>query len=265
MDEDYTIKDYPSSNFKDRVELVYKQTKDIGQKVVNNTRLVISLLKEYNDNVKTEILANSEEIDLAVFDLERECIKFLASEQPVASDLLYIQSTVRNISHLKRIGYLDSNIAEAIEKLNDFEVLSELIDELSYMADYTQVMITKCICAFLNFDITMASELSEDDDKIDNLFDKILNSCVKYIASDSSQYDVMCFVQIIFIARFLERIADRTVAVGSRTIYMITLRRPTNQPHHEDEEPFVKEDIPEFVEKENNKPIFNKKDDEKED
>ena len=131
MDEEYTIKDYPTSNFKDRIELVYKQTKDIGQKVVDNTRLVISLLKEYNDNIKTEILANSEEIDLAVFDLERDCIKFLASEQPVASDLLYIQSTVRNISHLKRIGYLDSNIAEAIEKLNDFEVPSELIEELS--------------------------------------------------------------------------------------------------------------------------------------
>ena len=87
MDEEYTIKDYPTSNFKDRIELVYKQTKDIGQKVVDNTRLVISLLKEYNDNIKTEILANSEEIDLAVFDLERDCIKFLASEQPVASDL----------------------------------------------------------------------------------------------------------------------------------------------------------------------------------
>ena len=69
MDEEYTIKDYPTSNFKDRIELVYKQTKDIGQKVVDNTRLVISLLKEYNDNIKTEILANSEEIDLAVFDL----------------------------------------------------------------------------------------------------------------------------------------------------------------------------------------------------
>ncbi|MGN1362392.1 MAG: phosphate signaling complex PhoU family protein [Methanobrevibacter sp.] len=255
MDEDYIIKDYPTSNFKDRIELVYKQTKEIGQKVVDNTRLVISLLKEYNENIKTEILANSEEIDLAVFDLERDCVKFLASEQPVASDLLYIQSTVRNISHLKRIGYLDSNIAESIEKLSNFEVPSELIEELSYMADYTQVMISKSICAFLDYDITMASELSEDDDKIDSLFDKILNSCVKYIASDDSQYDVMCFVQIIFISRFFERIADRTVAIGSRTIYMMTLRRPNNQPHHEYEDPFIKEDIPKFVEKEQNNPI----------
>lgn len=253
MDNDYTIKEYPTINFKDRIELVYKQTKDIAQQVMDNTRLVISLLNEYNKNVKTEILANSEEIDLAVFDLERDCIKFLASEQPVASDLLYIQSTIRIISHIKRIGYLDSNIANAVEKLHNFDFPKEIMDDLLYMADYTQVMISKSTLAFLNYDITLASELSEDDDKIDNLFDNILSSCIDYIASDDSKFDVMCFVQIIFISRFFERIADRAVAIGSRTIYMLTLKRPDNQPHHDDEEPFLKEDIENINEKQYDK------------
>jgi len=56
------------------------------------------------------------------------------------------------------------------------------------MADYVQLMIQKAIHAFLDANVDLASQLSEDDDKIDDLFDKILDSAVKYLASDDSDY-----------------------------------------------------------------------------
>lgn len=238
MAENYEIKDFPSINFEERFKEIQSETKKIGQLTLDNTNLTRELLEDYNENIKTEILANSEEIDLEVFDLERQCIKFLASEQPVASDLLYVQSTVRVISHIKRMGYLDANIAEAIATLQDFEAPEELFKNLSYMADYVQLMIQKAIHAFLDANVDLASQLSEDDDKIDDLFDKILDFAVKYLASDDSDYDTKCFIEIIFIARHLERIADRAVAIGSRTIFMVTLKRPDNLPHRDEDEPF---------------------------
>jgi phosphate transport system protein len=35
------------------------------------------------------------------------------------------------------------------------------------------------------------------------------------------------FVDVIFLARYFERIADKSVSIGSRTIFMLTLRRPS--------------------------------------
>ena len=46
--------------------------------------------------------------------VERECIKFMATEQPLAKDLMFIESTLRVISHFKRISHLCLKIAKLI-------------------------------------------------------------------------------------------------------------------------------------------------------
>ena len=232
-------KKYPSLSFRDRINIVKNEAEEIGQMTVDVTRKTAGLLDNYDAKIVEEINLKSEEIDLAVFDLERTCIKFMAVEKPVAGDLLFIEATIRVISHIKRIGYLASNIAESISKFEKVDLPKEVTDNMSFMADYVLVMLNKSIDAFLNQDLKRASELSDDDDKVDELFDTLLNQATKLMTEETTSNDkILSYVHIIFIARYLERIADRTVAIGSRTIFMVTLKRPNNQPHHEDEEPY---------------------------
>lgn len=54
--------------------------------------------------------------------MESSCIWFIAIEQPVASDLMYIESSIRIISHIKRISHLFYNIAESSKELVDIDV-----------------------------------------------------------------------------------------------------------------------------------------------
>lgn len=219
-------KEYPRISFKNRINNVKDEAEKMGQMVIESHRKAITLLTEYDEKVAEEVIAKSKEIDEAGFDLERRCIRFIAVEQPVAGDLMFIESTIRINSHLKRIGYLAANMAELAVLIKDTPVPDKLMEDLQYMSDYVQMMLSKGIYAFLDQNIDMAKELRNDDDKVDDLFDSILEQVTDVMFEDKE--NITQTINIIFIARFLERIADRAVDIGSRTIFMMTFKKPKN-------------------------------------
>ena len=85
-------------------------------------------------------------------------------------------------------------------------------------------MLKKSFMVFLNHDLDKARELAIDDDKIDELYESILNEVTTTMVNDEEL--VPYIVDTIFLARHFERIADKAVSIGSRTIFMITLKRP---------------------------------------
>lgn len=217
-------KEYPRISFKNRINNVKDEAEKIGQMVIESHRKAITLLSDYDENIAEEVIAKSKEIDEAGFDLERRCIKFIAVEQPVAGDLMFIESTIRINSHVKRIGYLAANIAELSVLIKDTSVPDKLMEDLQYMADYVQMMLSKGIYAFLDQNVDMAKELRKEDDKVDDLFDSILQQVTDVMFEDKE--NITQTINLIFIARFLERIADRAVDIGSRTIFMLTFKKP---------------------------------------
>lgn len=219
-------KEYPRISFKNRINSVKDEAEKMGQMVMETHRKAITLLNDYNEEVVEEVVSKSKDIDQAAFDLERKCIKFIAVEQPVAGDLMFIESTIRVSSHMKRIGYLASNIAEISSLVKDVKVPTKLIEDLQYMADYVQMMLSKGFYAFSNQNIDIAKELREDDDKVDDLFDSILEQVTKNMFDDKENINQT--INLIFIARFLERIGDRAVDIGGRTIFMLTFKKPKN-------------------------------------
>lgn len=88
------------------------------------------------------------------------------------------------------------------------------------MGDYIEVMLKKSIFAFLNKDTQKAKELSHDDDEIDELYEFILNDSIDMIE------DRKILIEIISIARHFERIADKTVNIGSRIFFVMDFKRP---------------------------------------
>ncbi|RBQ23351.1 hypothetical protein ALNOE001_09100 [Candidatus Methanobinarius endosymbioticus] len=217
-------KEYPRISFKNRINSVKDDAEKMGQMVMESHRKAITLLNDYNQDIVEEVVSKSKDIDQAAFDLERRCIKFIAVEQPVAGDLMFIESTIRVGSHMKRIGYLAANIAEGSALIKDVKVPAKVMEDLQYMADYVQMMLSKGFYAFLNQNIDMAKELSEDDDKVDDLFDSILEQVTKNMFEDKENINQT--INLIFIARFLERIGDRAVDIGGRTIFMLTFKKP---------------------------------------
>lgn len=213
-------KGYPSISFKNKMEKIENNIEELGELAIKSNKEVVKLLDAYDDDLYFNILNRSNEIDIKTIDLERECIGFMATEQPVANDLIFIESTIRIISHIKRIGRLFMKSAESIKNIQNSDIDKIIIKKLSYMGDYIHFMLKKSIFAFLNQDMIKAKELASDDDKADELYDSILEQSIDIVE------DKILFINIISVIRYFERIADKTVNIGSRIIFMKTFKRP---------------------------------------
>lgn len=219
-----SAKKVPSLVFQERIKLIKNEFKELCNNTLDITRKSLCLIENYDEKVVEEIQEKNKEIAVLGYELERKCIRFIAVEQPLASDLMYIESSIRVISHVKRISHLSLNIAESSKELVGIEVPTKVLDDLQYMADYVQIMLSKGVRSFLNQDIVMAKELSDDDNKVDDLFDIILKQTTDLVA-EKTDY-ALGIINLLFIARYLERIADRVVSMGSRIIFIKTHERP---------------------------------------
>lgn len=211
-------------SFQNRMTIIQEQYLELCDLALSLNGNAVELLENYDDETYERIVEDSHELDVKTIDLERACIKFMATEQPLAGDLMFIESTLRVISHIKRVGHLVLKIAEAVRNIREANIPEEIIRELEFMGNYIQIMLKKAFRAFLNHDIEKAKELAEDDDKVDDLYDSILNEVTHTMVSDAEL--VPYIIDTIFLARYFERIADKAVSIGSRTIFMVTLKRP---------------------------------------
>jgi len=92
------------------------------------------------------------------------------------------------------------------------------------MSNIVQMMVSKGLYSFLDQNMNMAMELRQDDDNVDDLFDQVLDNITQNMFQDKDSISYL--VHLLFVARFLERTADRAVNIGDRTIFMITCERP---------------------------------------
>ena len=216
--------EYPTFIFEERMESIKKYLKDYCNETLELHRKASSLLVNFDDKKASEVIEKSKELDVFGYEIERSCIRFIAMEQPLASDLMYIESSIRVISHVKRIAYLCKNIAESAATIEGIEVQNNVIGDLEYMADYVQIMLNRGFGSFCNQDVSVARELASDDDKVDDIFDTILSKTTDILTEKTD--NALEIVNIIFIARYLERIADRVVNIGERVIFINTHKRP---------------------------------------
>lgn len=216
--------EYPTFIFEERMESIKKYLKDYCNETLELHRKASSLLVNFDDKKASEVIEKSKELDVFGYEIERSCIRFIAMEQPLASDLMYIESSIRVISHVKRIAYLCKNIAQSAATIEGIEVQNNVIGDLEYMADYVQIMLNRGFGSFCNQDVSVARELASDDDKVDDIFDTILSKTTDILTEKTD--NALEIVNIIFIARYLERIADRVVNIGERVIFINTHKRP---------------------------------------
>ncbi len=217
-------KEYPTHVFQERIETIKNDFKNLCNDALKLHQKAISLILNFDEKVADSIEEESKKIDIRAYDLERNCIKFIATIHPLAGDLMFIESSIRVISHVKRIAYLCKNIAESAAVIDGFEVNSDIIENLEHMANYVQVILNKGFVAYCSQDMGVAGELACDDDKIDDIFDIILSKATKLLTGKTE--NALEIVNIIFIARYLERIADRVVDIGERIVFIHTQKRP---------------------------------------
>lgn len=217
-------KRYPRIQFQKRLDHLRDNVEKMGQTSLDSYKNALDAFKNYDSELVNKVIRNHQKLQEMNYNLEQEAMSIIASEQPVAKDLRFIETSIKVASHLKRMGGLASNIADIAEHIKDEEIPEKPMNDITHMSDIVEGMVSKSLSAFLNEDMNLVRELKRDDDKVDDLFDQALNDISNSMFQEKEAISYM--ISLLFLARFLERIADRAENIGDRTIYMITCEKP---------------------------------------
>ena len=178
----------------------------------------VKALVERSDALVQEVFAHEEEMDQRCIESDDRCFTLLALRQPMASDLRFIAAGIKINSDLERIGDLAVNIAQATTFIISQPLLKPLID-IPRMAQLCQEMVKKSLDAFVARDAELAMLVIESDDSIDRLRDQVFRELLTYMMSDPTT--VPRALDLILVARHLERIADHATNIAEDVVYIV--------------------------------------------
>ena len=174
--------------------------------------------------LEEHVFAIDSEIDAMEREIESLCTKLLLRQQPVASDLRRVTAALKMVTDLERIGDQASDIAE----LSGFIRASGLENRthLEQMAEETIRMVRESVEAFVRLDLDLARAVIAYDDVVDGWFHRIKQELIAIIASDSSRGEEC--LDILMVAKYLERIGDHATNLAEWVEYAITGSRSKN-------------------------------------
>lgn len=176
-----------------------------------------SLLED--DRAIAKKVADTElEIDQMERDIERQCMRLLLMQQPVATDLRVVSSALRMIADLERIGDQAFDIAD-ITKSGSFQGFSGKV-HIKEMAKAAIHMVTDSVDSYVKQDVQLAKHVAEEDDVVDELFLKVRRELAELIHTDQNASEQT--MDLLMIAKYLERIGDHAVNVSEWVIYSVT-------------------------------------------
>lgn len=157
----------------------------------------------------------ADEIDRRERGIETLCMRMLLQQQPVAGDLRRISAALRMINDMERIGDQAKDIAEIIGFLGGR--ISENSETLRGMALCTIRMVTESVDAYVRRDIALARKVISDDDEVDERFLRVKRELISDIAKKPDDGEFA--LDILMIAKYLERIGDHAVNIAQWVIF----------------------------------------------
>ena len=164
------------------------------------------------------VMANDEEIDSMEVEVEEECLKILALYQPVAADLRFVVAALKINNDLERMGDLARNIAKRVTQLEGGNPY-DLPPEIRTMATQAQEMVRQCLDAVVKRDPTLARQVREEDDIVDEARQRIQRRVLQGIKNDPENVENL--LRINSVSKHIERIADMATNIAEDVVYMV--------------------------------------------
>ncbi|MDR1322269.1 MAG: phosphate signaling complex protein PhoU [Gracilibacteraceae bacterium] len=177
---------------------------------------VISL-RERDLALARAIMANDDAVDALEKEIEQLCTHLIATCQPFAADLRHVIAGYKIITALERMGDLAVDMAQVSLRIGPEKLIKPLID-IPAMAREVQIGIKEVITAYTGENPDGARRIAEIDDKVDMYYGMIVTELCQLMEQKPAL--VSQGVQLVLVARFLERIGDYATNIGEEIIYM---------------------------------------------
>ncbi len=179
---------------------------------------VTTALTSQDNELAEAVIAMDDEIDQREVEIDRLATEFIARHQPTATDLRFVIVAIKLGPELERIADNAVNMAERILHLSKYPLLKPLID-LPRMLGLAHAMVSDAIAAYVARDARAARDVIRRDDEVDALYLQIFRELLSYMIEDPQT--ISRAIDLIFIARYVERIADQATNISEEVVYLV--------------------------------------------
>lgn len=180
-------------------------------------RLFLAMREKDRDKLLTAL-----DKDQTVRDMEKRiearCLLLITRQHPIARDLRTVSAGLKVVTDIRRVGDHVTDMAELILRIG-MQDISQYSDHLPDMITAAGELLHDAVEAFLKRSKEEAEKVITGDDRVDELFNLVKEELVERLKEECSVDDC---VDVLMIAKYLEKIGDHAVNVGEWAIFQET-------------------------------------------
>ena len=206
------------SRFDEQLAILNRELIEMGALCEEAIALAAKALTDKDKTMAAKVAAMDAEIDQKERNIESMCLKLLLQQQPVAKDLRQISAALKMITDMERIGDQAEDISEIVITLDGQYAENSAL--LKGMAESTIQMVTESVDAYVKRDTALAQQVIKMDDIVDDYFDQVKAELISKIAGEPADGEYA--LDLLMIAKYLERIGDHAVNIAEWVIFSVT-------------------------------------------
>ena len=155
-------------------------------------------------------------VDEYEMEIEKKCMRILLKQQPVAKDFHEVSTALKMITDIERFGDQAADIGDIVCTMSG-EVYIKKLTHITAMGELAVKMVRESVDSFTGNNEALADEVILLDDKMDEMFTAVKNDLIELIKKDGKNGDQA--IELMMVAKYLERIGDHAVNVAEWTKY----------------------------------------------
>ena len=203
--------------FDQQLEDLQTRLLGMGRRVESAIHNSIGALVDRNEARARQVLADESCINDMEIEIDDFAVVLFARNQPTACDMRFLVATVKINNDLERMGDLAAHIAERALTLIQQSTLPLL--DIPRLAELSAEMLHDSLDALVRQDAELAERVLLLDHAVDRLRDALYRSLVGSMEKDASA--ISPSVHLLFVVRYLERIADHATNIGEDVLYYL--------------------------------------------
>ncbi|WP_223861550.1 phosphate signaling complex protein PhoU [Geminicoccus harenae] len=218
MTESGPIKKHLVRSYDDDMEQITRLITEMGAIVEQQVAFATQALAEGDEHAARTVIDRDPQVDALEERLDQTAIRVLAIRQPMAIDLRIIAMALKISNDLERMGDYAVNIAKRVIRLQS-QTRIRPIPTMVMMSEMCQEMVKDILDAYIARDPDKAMAVWKRDQEVDNAHNSVFRELLTYMLEDPRK--ITPCIDLIFIAKNLERIGDHATNIAEKIHYMI--------------------------------------------
>lgn len=203
-------------SFDHEIEILNKELEKMGMLIETAIDKSVLAFQNQDHDLAKEIIQGDRTVNDIEKSIESRCLSLILRQQPVAKDLRVVSTALKVVTDMERIGDQAADIAELVLRFKG-ELVFNVVNHIPEMANVAKNMVRDAVSAFVKLDVEVAKATMDLDDEVDGLFNKVKEEIVELLKTVHQHTDD--FIDILMIAKYLERIGDHAVNICEWTIF----------------------------------------------